>query len=283
MRNIIRCFAAIAVAIVLIPDASAETIAGWDYNAESSPGNASEGTGTTSGSFYPFTSALPLQTGSSGDDHVEIVNGGPNNANAQRSAPAPQEASGTRLFGVNTSTAGFDNIKVIWDLLAGFRTSRFYQLFATADGTTFDPVPNKGVGSSRSTLGVGSATVSSNGLITVNIDDGFIPDPNPATAPDYLFKLSYKFPSGTAYDNNPNFGFRVAAVHDPAAGDYVSSFAGTTDSDAVSGYTRSTSAGGGTSRYDKVLVKGDAVIPEPTGLALAVCSLALAGVTRRRK
>jgi len=284
MKTLLRCFAAIAVTMMLVSGASAELVAEWNYNAASSPGNASTGTGTTSGSFFPFTSSLPDQSGSQADtNQVEIFdpNGislGFNNANGQRSSPAPGEASATRLYGVNTSTAGFTDISVTWDFLGGFRTSRYYQIFATSDGATFNPVSG-GVGTGSVEAGVGSATVDSSGLITVNIDDGLIP-PNADTPTDYLLDLSYSFPNGSAFENNPDFGFRIAAIHAPGGADYVSSFAGTTGADPNSGFTNSTSAGGGTIRYDLIRVTG---IPEPTALALAACGLAYAGLRRRRK
>jgi hypothetical protein len=101
------------------------------------------------------------------------------------------------------------------------------------------------------------------------------------TGTGYLHDLSYTFPSGTAYDNNPNFGVRIAAVWRPNSTDFVSSFAGTTfDEDAAKGYIRDTSLGGNQVRYDLVRVSG--IVPEPTGLALAISGLALVAVRRRK-
>lgn len=278
-----RCLAVIATVMVFTSAASAGLIAEFNYNAELSPGNASTDNAstpsTTSGSFFPFTSALPLQTGSSADTNPVIINGGPNNANAQRTGPAPGEESGSRKIGWNVSTEGYTDPTISWDFLGGYRTSRFYQIYATTDGTNFDPVP-VGTGSFSFVPSVGSAIVFADGLISVNINDTLIPEANPTDAPDYFFNLSYSFPSGTAYDNNPNFGVQIAAVHDSAAGDYVSSFAGTTAADAVHGYTRTTADGGGTVRYDLVRVSGT-FVPEPTGMALVMCGLSIWGLRRR--
>ncbi|MGI9428274.1 MAG: PEP-CTERM sorting domain-containing protein, partial [Bythopirellula sp.] len=115
----------------------------------------------------------------------------------------------------------------------------------------------------------------------VMLNDGYIPDPDfdPVPAIDYLFDLSYAFPSGSIYENSPNFAVRIGAVHATGGSDFVSSHAGTTSADDVSGYTNSTSQGGGTVRYDLVKITG---IPEPTTIALAVCGLAMMGAGRRK-
>lgn len=272
--------AAIAASMLVGSHASASLIAAWNFNAELSPSNASTGTGTSSGGFFPFTSALPVMTGSPADTDPVIINDGPNNSSAARSGPQPGEDSGTRLFGVNTSLAGFDTPTVTWDLLAGYRTSRYYQITATTDGTNYNPVPT-GVGSSVSGS-FGTAEVSADGLVTVITIDNLIPEPagNLVWQDAYFSDLSFTFPTGTAYDNNPNFGVRIAAVWDPNGTDFVSSFAATDSTDTDKGYIRDTSLGGNAIRYDLVRVSG---IPEPTGLGLlAGCGLALLGVRRRK-
>ena len=268
--------AVIVLAACLASPAAAELITEWNFNAENSPGSASTGTGTSSGSFFPFTSTLPDNSGSSADMNPVIVNGGPNNSNASRTGPQPGEASGTRIMGFETSTAGYTDISIEWDMTAAYRSSRYYQLTATSDGMNYNPVSG-GIGSAGSTPGVGSYTIDTFGLITVSFDDGYVPNPDPnTTVPvDYLFDVSYAFPSGSAFENNPNFGFEIAAIHAPTGNDFISSFAGTTSADPVAGYERSTT------RYDLVQVSG-VFVPEPTGLAFTLLGLLGVSVLRRR-
>ena len=286
MRVLFSCVAIIAVSMFVVSSASADLITEFNYNAGSSPGNASTGTGTTSGAFFPFSSSLPEQTGSPNDLNPVMIDPNddfPNNSSAGRSGPSadpntagPDEVSGNRKIKWFTSTTGYRAPEITWDVLGGYRTSRYYQLSATTDGTNFSPVPT-GVGSNVAGA-FGSASVSADGLITVTTVDGLI-DNNTGTG--YIHDLSFTFPTGTAYDNNPNFGLQIAAVYDPNGTDFVSSFAGTDVTDPNSGYIRSTSLGGNQNRYDLVRISAT-VIPEPTAIALAVCSLAILGVRRRR-
>lgn len=279
MKAKLRYFAAIAVSVVLSSGASAALISEWNYNAETSIGDASTGTGTTSGGgSFPFSNTLPNSNGSSADPGT-VITQGLNNQEWTRRGPNAGEADGTRSVTWSTSTAGYTDIALTWDMVAGYRTSRYYQISATTDGSTFVPVTG-GISSGTFTPGVGFATVSSSGLITVMLNDGYEPEPgtDPVSPIDYLFDLSYTFPSGSAYENNPNFAIQIAAVHAPGVGDYVSSNAGTTSADAVNGYARS---GETDTRYDLVRISGTE-IPEPATLALAACGLAAMTVRRRR-
>ena len=276
MRQLLHCSAALALALVLAAGASASTTIEWNFNAGTSPGNASTGVGTSSGFFFPFTSSLPLQNGSPNDTNPVIVNGGPNNAVGPRSGPQPfNEAPGLRPASFFTSTENASAPMITWDFNQGYRASRFYQMEATADGgATWDPLPAGGTGSSISGP-FGTASIDDTGLITIETIDGLILD---GTGNGFMHDLMYSFPSGTAYDDNPDFGFRIFATTDPNGSEFVSSFAGTDGNDAVSGYIRNTSLGGSEIRYDLVRVK----IPEPTTAVLAMGLLATLGVCRRR-
>lgn len=256
----------------------AATIAAWNFNAGTSPGTASTGVGISSGFAFPFSSALPLQDGSPNDTNPVVVNGGPNNASAVRSGPNPLEAPGGRVARFNTSTVGFLAPTVTLDLMQGFRSSRFYQMQATSDGVNFGALPTGGTGSSVSNA-FGSASISDTGLITIQTVDGLI---DTAQGQGYLHDLSYSFPAGTAFDNNPSFGVRIFATFDPNGADYVSSFAGTTSADTTAGYIRNTAAGGNQIRYDLVRISG-VMIPEPTTATLCFVLLGATGLGRRRK
>ena len=275
MRRVLCTFAAFAVTVAMSTAASANLIAEWNYNAGTSPGDASTGVGTSSGFFFPFTSSLPVQTGSPNDLNPVIVNGGPNNASGPRSGPNPGEAPGIRVARWNTSTAGGNSPVITYDVLQGYRASRYYQMEVTYDGTNFVSLPAGGTGSSISGA-FGTATIDSTGLIDIRTIDGLIDD---GTGTGYLHDLTYSFPAGSAADNNPNFGVRIFATWDPGGSDFVSSFAGTDSTDTVSGYIRNTSLGGNQTRYDLMRISA---VPEPTTAALALGALALLGLQRRK-
>lgn len=277
MRHLILVVTAVVTCAAFSAAASAMTVAEFNYNAGSNAGNASTGVGTSSGFFFPFSSALPVQTGSPNDTNPVFVNTGLNNASGDRSGPAIGEASGGRVARWNTSTEGFFAPEITWDFMQGYRASRYYLMEVTYDGTNFVPLPAGGSGSSISGS-FGTASIDATGLIDIRTIDGLIDD---AMGTGYMHDLSYTFPAGSAADDNPGFGVRIAAIWEPQGSDFVSSFAGTDGvSDTVSGYIRSTSAGGNQIRYDLVRITGTP-IPEPTGLMIAAATLAWAAVHRR--
>ncbi len=274
--KLLRTLPAIAVLCFATSYAMADVVAQFNYNAASSPGNASIGTGTTSGAFFPFTSALPVSTGSPTDTNLVDIGGTLNNGSAPRSGPQPLEAPGGRAVTWSTSLAGFEAPSITFDMLGGYRVSRYYQISATTDGSTFIPVSG-GIGSSGSGI-FGSYDISSDGLIDFRAVDGLIDD---ETGTGYMEGLSYTFAPST-YTNQPNFGVRIAAVWEPGGTDFVSSFAGTTNAaDPVSGYIRSTSLGGSQTRYDVVTIT--ASVPEPTSLLLVASGLGMLATRRRNR
>lgn len=301
-RQFFRTLPALAVALVVASSTTAATIAEWNFNSSPGATSASTGFGTVSGVFVPlgggFGPPTGVNVGSPADTNPVLVGGIPNNSVAGRSGPLslsdvsggdPGGPDSIRNMTIATSTVGFEDITVSWNALQGFRASRYHQLYATTDGVTFAPVPT-GTGSSASVLGSAtlapngfaqtsqSATVSDDGLVTIITDDNMIPDP--ATGAAFIYELSYTFPSGFGVENNPNFAVKIGAIEDPNGSDYVSSFAGTTEAaDSVSGYIRSTAAGGNATLYDLVRVSG---VPEPTSMLLVASGVALVGFGRRR-
>ncbi len=287
--RVLSYLTAIAVTMILVSGASAALVNEWDYNAGPPfSTDASTGSGESSGFAIPIF-GFPLNDGSSDDPaSVSPWDGTSQNGAATRSAPSSNNgdpngpASGLAIAQWNTSTPQSD-IVFTWDMVSGYRSSRFYQISVTTDGVNYNPVSG-GVGTGSTVAGVGSATVDSDGLITVLFDDGFVPGngkPVGAPAVDYLTDLSYAFPTGSAVESNPDFGIQIAAIHDPNGSDYVSSFAGTTEmGDPNSGFIRSSGSGGGSTRYDMVSISG---IPEPATLALAACGAAFACTRRRRR
>lgn len=289
--QLFRAVSAVAVSLAMTACASAATLVQWNFNQQTSPTNPSTGVGTiarTPGTGAFAVGFTPSQLGSPGDPNPVLIGSTlSNNAVARASAPS-LTASGTWGIDVKTSTVGFGSPKISWHLLGGFRTSRYYQVFATIDGVNYAPVP-VGIGSTAANLGSAtlatngqpqttqSAGVSNSGLVTVITSDNMIPTASTGAA--FIYELSYTFPAGTVYENNPNFGVRIAQVFGPGNTDYVSSFAGTTIADTTKGYTVTTNAGGGSLRYDMVTVS--ASVPEPT--MLSGVGLAAVGLLGRRR
>lgn len=267
-------------------------VADWSFNTASSPSTASVdnviggSAGDATGAFFGFAPTVGEQIGSPGDTAPqELVGGSLHNGRAARSGPLADgtEASGTRIFGASASTNGYSGITVSWHAAQGYRASRFYQLSVTTNGVDYFPVSG-GTGGSASVLGINGqtssvASVSDDGLVTFVVDDGVIRSTTDGDA--FAYEFSYTFAAGDV-DNNPNFGIQLAAIYDPLAGDYVSSFAGTTGSaDPVSGYIRSDASGGSSIFYDSVQIT--AAVPEPGTVALSMGILVLGVVMYRRR
>lgn len=271
MSRLIVSFVGATIASAVSLSASAATLAHWNFNAQSSPSNPTSGTGTIAGFGSTLAFGLtPNQSGSPGDTNPVIISGSPNNSQAGRTGAAIGSASGIRGVDIKTSTVGYEAPTVSWHLAGGYRTTRYYQILATSDGVNYSPVPT-GTGSAATTLGSGtqlvnSATVSNTGLVTFISGDGLILVSSNGNG--FAYPLSFTFPTGTVYDNNPNFGVRIVSIWDPNGSDYVSSFAGTTSADTTKGYSVTSSVGGGTVRYDMVTVSAN-LIPEPSTFALA--------------
>ena len=276
--------------------ASAQSVlAAWSFNAEANPTaptvDNSWGAQSVTGAFIGlgggFGPATGKQIGSSGDTYSQPDIGGILNNNAAgRSGPTADglEASGTRILGAMVSTLDASGgLTVSWHAAQGYRASRYYQFSVTSDGVTYAP-PTGGTGSTVGVAGQSTtATVDGNGLVTFIVNDGTILPSDNFPADSYSYAFSYTFPAGSAYENNPNFGFQLAAIYDPSGTDYVSSFAGTTGTaDAVSGYIRSTSAGGNSIYYDVLQVEVG-VVPEPGTIALSMGLVALGLVMYRRR
>jgi hypothetical protein len=282
-RRFFFSMSSLALLVALVSPTMGAIVAQWNFNAQSNPSNASTGVGTTtgfgSGLAFAFT---PNQTGSPGDLNPVLIGAGLNNNAAVRSAAAIGSASGIRGIDIKTSLVGYNTPTISWHQLGGFRTSRYYQILATSDGINYAPVP-VGTGSSATVLGSGtqlslSATVSNTGLVDIRTSDGLIPAATNGGA--FVYPLSFTFPTGTVYDNNPNFGVRIVSVWDPNGTTYVSSFAGTTSADATKGYSTTTTAGGGSIRYDLITVTA---VPEAsTILCLSFASVATFVVHRVR-
>jgi hypothetical protein len=289
-RRFFFSMSSLALLVALASPAMGAIVTQWSFNADgSSPKAPSTGAGSMSaiGGMTFLTSLSTDNSGSPGDmtppngtgfNHSQGMNGTATPATASVAAAA----SGSVGLRVNTNTTGFTNLTFSWHQAQGFRGSRYYQVYATTDGTTFAPVSG-GTGSVAANLGnawYDSLTVSNTGLIEIRAKDAKILGTN---GDSMGYELSYSFPVGSAYENNPNFGVLLASVWAPGGNDYVSSFAGTTNlADTVKGYLRNGSAAGGGLRYDLITVSGVAVPEASTILCLSFASVATFVVHRVR-
>lgn len=292
--------------------AAQTTIAQWNFNGTTSATftNATTGTGTMLGfgqsvPSAPLTSVLVNGTA---DDPGTLFNG--TNYNRSASVNPPLLTAANLSVGVMFAapTTGFnDAIKISWSQTVGFRSSRFWQILVSTNGTNgafF--APSGGTGSSISETvngynsttnlisGTASATVSANGLIdfrTINgnwltqavTTTGTITNP---LAAGFLDEISYMLPTGQGFENNASFAFAIVGAWDPAPGatsgtnGLVSSFAGLDSTNLTDGYNRALGSGGGM-RLDLMTVTA---VPEPSTVALlATAALLMAGARFRKR
>jgi hypothetical protein len=243
----------------------ADVITGWNFN--SVVPDAAPATGTTAASVGTGTASLIGGTTATFATGAGTI-GSPDNSGWNVTTWAAQgTGSGTRGVQFTGSTAGFTNITLDMDLRMSGTVSRFFQLQATSDGSTYNDVSG-GVVTGPTVLNNNvAATMSSSGLIQIQAASG---------SQAFAEGFRYSFATNSLFENNANFGFRLVAVFDPVNGsNYISSNAGT-----VAAYSTA-----GTFRLDNISINGTSAVPEPTSIALlSVAGFAgLAANYRRRK
>jgi hypothetical protein len=233
-----------AVSLAAASLATAAPIAQWNFNGDSAttvPGGnlaptPSLGVGTASILGGISTS---FASGTANGGSSDPVNTTPPNYGWQTTTyPAQGAGSGTAgvRFDVPTTGVTGPDLFVYFDTRHSNTSSRFVQVEYTTDGTNFISAP-----------------------------DGVFEGP----AGDTWFKQrQVNLSADPLVFNNPNFGFRVVTIFDPAnPGSYTASNSG------------SNYAGSGTLRFDMVTVD-TAPIPEPATLGLLAAGSLLA--LRRR-
>ena len=309
----------VSLTVLSAPFASAQTVLGqWNANVRTSSTTylgATSGTNAASGVAAGYGQSNPaaplssvLVTGTPTDLGTNV---GGTTFNLSYVVNPPLTTAANRTVGISfkvptTGMAAGEAVRLSWSQTVGFRSSRYWQLLATTDGTNYSPVP-AGTGSSISTTvngfsgttspfppisGTANVTVSSSGLIdfrTIGLNS-LSPSSTTTAAIDpydvgFVNNIQFTLPTGQGFENNANFGFAIVGAFDPNYGGtdgavgLLSSVAGTDSLDATNGYNRSVGSGG-SMRLDLVTVSA---VPEPGSLAvLGGAVIAAAGFVRRR-
>ena len=296
----------LAAVVLFVPGrlAAQTTIALWDWNSTTSSNfNLNKlGAGTVVG-YGQTAPSMPLSTIIANGTPVDAGTVATNGTNYNRSATinpplltAANKSVGV-MFALPTTNVSFGTaLNISWSQTVGYRSSRYWQLLVSTNGTngTFF-APSGGTGSSinQFVTGYNSSTNIISGTATVDVDSSGLIDfrtinnnwisqnftgtssvTNPLPA-GFVDEISYTLAAGVGFENNPNFAFAIVGAWDPDLGatsgtnGLVSSFAGLDSTDLVNGYNRSPGSGG-SMRLDLMTVTA---VPEPSTFVL----LALAG------
>jgi len=234
---------------------SAGVIAQWNFNSTTPDATSTTGSTTPSAGSGTLTTiggaSSAFAAGSPSDPAAS------DNTALQTSAyPASTSGSGTAGLQVNVSTLGQAGpVQISLDFRQSGTASRYFQLQASSDGTNFTNV--SGGAASIATPGNNSPSFSNAGL--------YANTTNTSTT-QFVQGIIYTFPTGSVYENDPNFAFRFVSVFDP-----------TTGNTSYTGSNGTYSGSSGTARFDMVTVA-----PEPASAALFSAGGLLLLARRRR-
>ena len=258
MRLSVTLAAFVSLSSAVLPAASAQIITQWNFNSISP--DASTSTGSTAASIGVGTASLI--GGVSGG----FAAGSPRDAASDNSAwslgswPAQGTASGTAGAQFMVSTLGVsDAIQISFDLRQTPTASERFQLQATTDAINFSNVSD----------GVASWGSVGNNTATSFDAAGLFANTASASNQTFVQSIAYTFITGSGFENNASFGFRLVSVFEGSQYDA---------SGAASNY-----GSGGLVRLDMVTVSAaPPAVPEPATNALLMGIVALAAVAMRR-
>lgn len=254
------------------PSQATSIISQWNWNGVTLANIGVPTTGTT-GTYAGVLTTGTILSSASGPtgSPTDPLGASPGNwAALAGNYPAATAPSGTDGFGVTSvNTNGSSQVQVGVSLKVGRNASRYWQIFASTDGTTWNPVSG-GIGA---VTNIGSGTeqpvavsISNSGLISFTANNAAFANSNPSGYASFTYTL----PTGQGYENSSTFGFRVLSVWDPSGTSYVAA--------SPSGTYAGT--GGGTSiLLDMVTVTA---IPEPASIGIFSMGLGFVTLMRRR-
>ena len=222
----------------------ADVITAWNFNSVVPDANTT--TGTTAASAGTGTASLVGGTSATFATGAGTIGGTDNSGWNVTTWAAQGTGSGTRGVQFSGGTVSFTNITLDMDLRLSATASRFFQLQATSDGSTYSNVSG----------GVATGPTAFNNNIVANMSSsGLIEIQSASSGQLFAEGFRYRFAANSLFENNPNFGFRLVAVFDPLNGSsYIAS------SGNIASYGTN-----GTFRLDNITISG---VPEPTSIAL---------------
>jgi len=266
-RTLFRFALAGLLAVGMTASSYAAIVTQWNFNG-ATVGTTAPSTGTGTASLIGGTT----ETFASGD-----ASGG----SSDPAAPSPPDfgwnTAGYPTTSINNETAGvqfaastvgYEDITVSFDMRHSNTASRFWAIYYTTDGSTWNRFAVGPGNASPGATPSGGNPASTAGLFGTNGTFSAFDGTVTGAGDDWFNGRSFDLSSIAGVEGNANFGLRI-----------VTSF------DSGSAYQASSGGayGGGTARFDMVTINGTAVIPEPSTYALlGAGAIGLAFFRRRR-
>lgn len=266
-RSVFRIALAGLLAAGLSAASHAAIITQWNFNGASA-GTTAPSTGSGTASLIGGTTETFASGDASGGSSDPATPSPPDfgwNTAGYPTTSINNETAGVQF---TTSTVGYEDITVSFDLRHSNTSSRFWAVYYTTDGTNYTRFAVNGSNATPGSTPAAGNPASTAGLFGTNGTFSAFDGTVTGAGDDWFNGRSFDLSSIPGVENNPNFGFRIVSSFD----------SGTTYQASSSGLY-----GGGTARFDMVTINGTAVIPEPsTCVLLGAGVIGLAFLRRRR-